>query len=89
MQPFCCYSSSENINSHSCNFNRIFHTLSGCTGKVVASHAAVARSSPAEVALIYAMHVALRWYCQLGCGVLATSELDLPSLTPLSIAGCG
>ena len=38
------------------------YTLSGRIGKVVASHAAVARSSPAEVALIYTMHVALRGY---------------------------
>ena len=41
----------------------IFYTLSGRIGKVVASHAAVARASPAEVALIYSMHVALRGYC--------------------------
>ena len=41
----------------------ILHTLSGRIGKVVASHAAVARSSPAEVALIYTMLVALRGYC--------------------------
>ena len=39
------------------------HTLSGHIGKVVASDAAVARSSPAEVALIYTMHVALKGYC--------------------------
>ena len=32
-------------------------------GKVVASHAAVARSSVDEVALIYTMHVTLRRYC--------------------------
>ena len=32
-------------------------------GKVVASHAAVARSVPAEIALIYTMHDALRGYC--------------------------
>ena len=31
----------------------ITYTLSGRIGKVAASHAAVARSSPAEVALIY------------------------------------
>ena len=37
--------------------------ISGRIGKVVASHAAVARSSPAEVALIYTMHLALRGYC--------------------------
>ena len=59
------------------------YTLSGLIGKVVASHAAVARSIPAEVALICAQ------------GVLpmrvggATSQLDLPSLPKLSVAGCG
>ena len=37
--------------------------LSGRIGKVVASDAAVARSSPADVALIYTMHEALRGYC--------------------------
>ena len=35
-------------------------TLSGRISKVVASHAEVARSVPAEVALIYTMHEALR-----------------------------
>ena len=45
------------------------YTLSGRIGKVVASHAAVARSSPAEVGLIYTMHVALRGYCPWGWGV--------------------
>ena len=39
------------------------YTLSGRIGKRVASHAAAARSSPSEVALIYTMHVALRGYC--------------------------
>ena len=39
------------------------NTLSGRIGKVVASHAAVARSVPAEVAPIYTMHEALRGYC--------------------------
>ena len=37
--------------------------LNGRIGKVVASHAAVARSSPAVVALIYIMHVVIRGYC--------------------------
>ena len=41
----------------------VFYTLSGRIGKVVASHAAVARSSPADVALIYTMHLALKGYC--------------------------
>ena len=39
------------------------YTLSGRIGKVVASHAAVARSVPAEIALIYTMLEALRGYC--------------------------
>ena len=39
------------------------HTLSGRIGKAVASHAAVARSVPAEVALIYTMYELLRGYC--------------------------
>ena len=38
-------------------------TLSGRIGNVVASHAAVARSGLADVALIYTMHEALRGYC--------------------------
>ena len=48
--------------------NSIF-TLSGHIGKVVASHAAVARSIPAGVALIYNMHTVLRGYCPGGWGV--------------------
>ena len=43
--------------------------LSGHIGKVVASHAAVVRSIPVEVALIYTMHEALRGYCPLRWGV--------------------
>ena len=63
------------------------HTLSGRIGKAVGSRAAVSRSSPAEVALIDTMSalgaqgVLLRVEC-------ATSQLDLPSLAPLSVAGC-
>ena len=63
------------------------YTLSGRIGKVVASHAAVARSSPAEVALIYTLHEAHRGTAHEGGG--ATSKLNLQSLTPLSVAGCG
>ena len=36
--------------------HRLFDTLSGPMGKAVASHVAVARSIPAEAALIYTMH---------------------------------
>ena len=43
--------------------NTRLYTLSGRIGKVVASPAAVALSSPAEVVLIYTMHVVLRGYC--------------------------
>ena len=39
------------------------YTLSGRIGKVVASHAAVACSIPAVVALIDTMHEALRGCC--------------------------
>ena len=64
------------------------YAVSGRIGKVVASRAAVARSSPAEVALIYL-------YSRGSQGVLpmrvggATRQLDLPFPTPLSVAGCG
>ena len=56
---------------------------------MVASHAAVARSIPADVALIYTI------YARGAQGVLpmrvggATSQLDLQSLTPLSVDCCG
>ena len=62
-------------------------TLSGRIGKVVASHAVVARSIPLRCTDLYSARGAQ--------GVLpmrvggATSQLDLPSLTPLSVAGCG
>ena len=65
------------------------YALSGRIGKVVASHAEVARSIPgwAETAPIYALHEVLRGTAHEG-GV-ATSQLDLPSLTLLSAAGWG
>ena len=47
----------------------------------------VARSIPAEAALIYTMQETLRGTAHEGGG--ATSQLDLQSLTPLSVAGCG
>ena len=57
------------------NFERLgglygtIYTLSGRIGKVVASHAAVTSSIPAEAALIYIMHEALRGNCPWGWGV--------------------
>ena len=63
------------------------YTLSGRIGKMVASHDAVARSIPLRCTDLY--------YARGAQGVLpmrmggATSQLDLPSLTPLSVAGCG
>ena len=62
-------------------------SLGGRIGKVIASHAAVTRSSPAECTDLH--------YARGAHGVLpmrvggATSQLDLPSLTPLYVAGCG
>ena len=63
------------------------NTLSFRIGKVAASHAEFAGSIPAEARLIYTLHDSL-------IGVLlmrvwgATRRLDLPSLAPLSVAGC-
>ena len=65
----------------------LHNTLSGRIGKVGASHAAVARSIPLRCTDLY--------YARGAQGVLpmrmggATSQLDLPFLTPLSVAGCG
>ena len=53
----------QGINNTLSDPQGINNTLSGRIGKVVASHAAGARSSPAEVGLIYTMHEALRGYC--------------------------
>ena len=64
-----------------------YYTLSGRIGKVVASHAAVARSSPAECTDLYYARGA-QGALQMRVGG-ATSQLDLPSLTLLSVAGCG
>ena len=50
------------------------YTLSGRISKVVASHAAVARSIPAEVALIYIMHEALRSTSFEGGGCIQSIE---------------
>ena len=62
--------------------------LSGRIGEEVASHAAVAMSIPADAALIYTMHEALGGVLLIRVGG-ETSQLDLPSLMPLSVAGCG
>ena len=68
------------------------HTLRGRIGKVVASHAEgcnVARSILA-VAELHRFILCTRrsgGTAHVGGGV--TSQLDLPSLTPLSVAGCG
>ena len=65
--------------------------LSGRIGKVVASHANVARSIPgeAEAAPIYTMYEALdHEVLPMRVGD-ATSKLELPCLMALSVAGCG
>ena len=69
----------------------MFIDQSGSTGKVVASHAGIPGSSPGLTEAIY-MHcalVALRGYCPVKGGGVTASQLELPSLTPLSGAGCG
>ena len=81
------------INEDSNHFMKPLPTLSGRIGKVVASHAEgckVARSirGCGWAAPIYTMHEALRGVLPMRVGG-PTSQLDLPSLTPLSVAGCG
>ena len=67
---------------------RGMYTLSGRIGKVVASHAEGHRVDSG-----LKLHQFI--LCTRRSGVLpirvgaATSQLDLPSLTPLSVAGCG
>ena len=63
------------------------HTLSGRIGKVVASHAAVARSIPLRCTDLYYARGAQRVLPKRVGG--ATSQLDLPSQKPLSVAGSG
>ena len=48
----------------------------------------VARSIIGEAALIYTMHEALMGILPIRAGG-ANSQLDLPSLSPLSVASCG
>ena len=69
-----------------CYFSFVY-TLSGRIGKVVASHAAVARSIPLRCTDLYYSRGAQVVLPMRKGG--ATSQLDLPSLTPLSVAGCG
>ena len=73
------------------NFFRFLYTLSGSTGKVVASHAKISGSRPdwQRENYMYCALVALRGYCLVKGGGVTASQLDLPSLTPLSVAGCG
>ena len=66
---------------------RQLYTLSGRIGKVVASHVVVPRSIPLRCTDLYYARGAQRVLPMRVGG--ATSQLDLPSLTPLSVAGCG
>ena len=67
------------------------YTLSGCIGKVVASHAEGAKLQnriPA-VAELHRFILCTRRSESTAHEGGGTSQLDLPYLTPLSIAGCG
>ena len=83
--------SSSNFNIFQSGYIKIqsgynIYTLSGRIGKVFATDAAVARSILPRCTDLY--------YARGTQGVVpmrvggATSQLDLPSLTPLSVAGC-
>ena len=67
------------------------HTLSGSTGKVVASHVKFSGSSPglAERDLYVLCTRGAQGVLPCEGRVVTASQLDLPSLTPLSVAGCG
>ena len=86
----------KNLGEHSC-MNSVFLitilngcTLSGLIGKVVASHA-----EGCKIESRLWLSCTDLYYARGSHGVLpmrvggATSQLDLPSLTPLSVAGCG
>ena len=73
-----------------CFFTRL-HELSLLRFKVVASHVKISSSSPGLTERdLYALCAsgAQGVLCCVGWGITA-SQLDLPSLTPLSVAGCG
>ena len=65
--------------------------MSGSTGKVVASHVEISGSSPGlterDLYVLCTRGAQGVLPCE-GWGVTA-SQLDLPPLTPLSVAGCG
>ena len=58
-----------------------WNMILGSIGKVVTSHAAVAKSILAEVALIYTMHEVLRGYCQ---GLLQLQAWVLTKWSPIN-----
>ena len=64
-----------------------FYTLSGSIGKVVASHAEVARLQD-RIPAVDELWMTYLYYARKRSGG-GTSQLDLPSLTPLSVAYCG
>ena len=66
------------------SYPECLHKEGGCLDAEVARSIEVV----AEIAPIYTMHEALMGYWPWGWGG-ATSQLDLPSLTPLSVAVCG
>ena len=66
-------------------------TRSGSTGKVVASHAEISGSSPGPTERGLYVLCAIGAQGALPCEGrwVTASQLDLPSLTLLSVAGCG
>ena len=74
----------------------VFYTLSGRTGSALVWHSEVAGSGLTQCRKSCDLQPALQCAIRGAQGVLpcvgwggATSQLDLPSLTPLSSAGCG
>ena len=84
------------IQSYYCYYIIIFYTLSGRTGSALVWHSEVAGSRLTQCNKSCDLQHALQCAIRGAQGVLpcvecwgATSQLDLPSLTPLTVAGCG
>ena len=81
-----------------CHFTKCNFTLSGRTGSALVWHSEVARSRLTQGSMSCDLQPALQCAIRGAQGVLpcvgwgvprATRQLDMQSLTPLSVAGCG
>ena len=77
------------VATHESRFDPLFIPSEAAYSRWLLWMLKVARTIPGcGWAPMYTMHEGLKGYCPWGCGG-ATIHLDLPSLTPLSVVGCG